>query len=134
MTYDERERYVVPIGEKGCEFDCSLHPKSGDVAEGCGVSRTGSARSAGNEDRGARVPLAVQENSYWGWGKGDPLDEFMRFVELYWGDIETEGFARLRENHGRFGSTMYGWEAKKRLRNIIQELADARAYLSSGDV
>ncbi len=112
MTYDERERYVVPIGEKGCEFDCSLHREGGKV----------------------HIPLAVQANSYWGWGKGDSLEAFTRFIEHHWDDIETEGFARLCENYKRFGSTMYGWETQMRLRNIIQELADARAYLSSGDV
>lgn len=124
MTYDASERYVV----RGTSLS----------GEDTNPSESG-ATGGGTDSSGCRgpeivVPLAVQENAYWGWGKGDPLDEFMRFVELYWGDIETEGFARLRENYGRFGSTMYGWEAKKRLRNIIQELADARAYLSSGDV
>jgi hypothetical protein len=41
---------------------------------------------------------------------------------------------RLREGYDLFGSAMYDWDWKMRRRNVMEELADAIVYLTSGPV
>jgi hypothetical protein len=53
-------------------------------------------------------------------GGGAPLYELARF--------------RLEDGYNAYGSEMYTWGPEHRLRNVMEELADALVYLSSGPV
>lgn len=112
MPYDENEKYVR----------VALPAISPEIPEGSGKE--------------AHVPLSVQENAYRGWGPDASVRRarFLDFIRDHWGEIEALGCRRLRDNYERYGSQMYGWDAEERRRNIIEELADARVYLSSGAV
>jgi len=39
---------------------------------------------------------------------------------------------RFKKGYAQYGSTMYGWTPEERLRNVVEELADAIVYLTSG--
>lgn len=47
-------------------------------------------------------------------------------------DLEEMANIRLEEGYSIFGSEMYGWDEHERLLNILEELADALVYASSG--
>lgn len=42
--------------------------------------------------------------------------------------------SRLRSGFEKFGSEMYTWDAETRRRNVMEEVADALVYLTSGPI
>jgi hypothetical protein len=54
-------------------------------------------------------------------------DEFLE-------ELEEVAEDRLSDGYEKYGSRMYTWDGGTRYRNILEELADAFCYKSSGDV
>ena len=50
----------------------------------------------------------------------------------YWPTIHELATNRHAEGYTHFGSEMYNWEPNERLENVLEELADAIVYLTSG--
>ena len=81
----------------------------------------------------ADVPFQTQEwfmDEYFG-AAFMTIDEL---VDENYGLLRKMCHERLREGYVSYGSQMYGWDAETRLRNILEELADAVIYISSGPV
>jgi len=53
------------------------------------------------------------------------------FIRDHWPSIRDMARVRLIEGFEAYGSTMYGWDATVRLRNVLEEFADAPVYMSS---
>lgn len=49
-------------------------------------------------------------------------------------DLLAVARERLEDGYKLYGSEMYGWSAEERKRNVIEELADALVYLTSGPI
>ena len=58
-------------------------------------------------------------------------DALCDMVVTYWPLIRDMARRRLVAGHESYGSTMYGWDDATRLRNVLEELADAPVYMSS---
>lgn len=79
------------------------------------------------------VPFPVQE---WIFESlvGTSSLEVEDVLETYEDRIIAMARERFREGYAKFGSTMYGWSPERRLDEVLQELADALVYLTSGPV
>jgi len=99
-----------------------------------------SSCSEDNEDEAATVniPLAVQERLLaltW----MDSLEQMSAMIDEALvqgvdGEVFKLALCRLRGGYADYGSTMYGWDAATRRRNVLEEIADAPVYLSSGPI
>ena len=82
-------------------------------------------------DTGKMVPLGQQQamleaqivKTY------DPI----AFYHQYWAEIVAAARERHADGFVHYGSRMYSWSKYERWQNIIEELADALVYMSSGD-
>jgi len=79
------------------------------------------------------VPFRVQE---WCFEElaAAKLDMLHRLIDVHGDTILEMARDRFRKGYARYGSTMYGWTVEERLRNALEELADAVCYLTSGPV
>ena len=89
-------------------------------------------RHARRDGDGAELPLELQE---WLFGQlvGHACEMLDTLLDARL-DILKLARERLREGYGRYGSEMWGWDAKTRRRNVVEELADAVVYLCSGPI
>jgi hypothetical protein len=53
-------------------------------------------------------------------------------IDTYRERIRAEMDGRFMDGYTHFGSEMYNWDDERRLKNIIEELADAAVYMTSG--
>lgn len=60
------------------------------------------------------------------------LSGVTEFIREHWSAIVTEAVARHADGYREYGSRMYSWSEDERRQNIIEELADALVYMSSG--
>lgn len=60
------------------------------------------------------------------------LDGLAYFIEQNWDEILRVAQDRHREGYLHYGSGMYEWTAKRRSIEVIEELADAVVYMTSG--
>lgn len=95
----------------------------------------------GTNDSPVSIPLEVQERLF--------ECEYQRIVRqiAMWldeceepehADFDAElrdlALSRLRSGFESYRSTMFTWDAETRRRNVLEELADAIVYLTSGPV
>lgn len=81
------------------------------------------------------VPYAVQRRLL--YATFDETVEWMREMlkdNEFLDEVEEMAAKRLAEGYEKYGSKMYSWDSETRDRNILEELADAFVYKSSGDV
>jgi hypothetical protein len=63
------------------------------------------------------------------------IHELANYVlDVYEGKILKEAEVRHAEGYLEYDSTMYGWTPEQRLENVVEELADAIVYLTSGPI
>ena len=150
--YDDTGRYHVPEADMCPE--CRAAPGRAHSAE-CEaathegvhvVSASGSSRTVSCAPPVPRpgitpaagiapdVPFAVQEFIFeeLAGPKLDDLDVCL-FAKHYTG-ILALARERLRSGYKAYGSRMYGWTPQERLRNVMEEIADAVVYLTSGPI
>lgn len=61
------------------------------------------------------------------------LHEIAQFIaDKYEGRILREAGCRQKEGYVAYDSVMYNWTPERRLQNVIEELADAVVYMTSG--
>lgn len=58
--------------------------------------------------------------------------DLVAFYHQYWPEIVAAAKERHLEGFHAYGSRMYSWTPQERLQNVIEELADALVYMSSG--
>lgn len=86
-------------------------------------------------DGEVNVPYAVQRRLL--YATFDETVEWMREMlknNEFLDEVEEMAAKRLAEGYEKYGSKMYSWDSETRDRNILEELADAFVYKSSGDV
>jgi hypothetical protein len=99
------------------------------------VSQSGNFPASGNMNP-VNIPLEVQErlfNKCW----CDAMNTMIALAGNRIGvpdDLLDLALARLRSGFEQYGSEMYTWDAETRRRNVMEELADAIVYLTSGPV
>jgi hypothetical protein len=59
-------------------------------------------------------------------------DHLVNFIYAHWPTIRLEARLRHTDGYRDYGSRMYSWSADERRQNVVEELADALVYLSSG--
>lgn len=61
------------------------------------------------------------------------LHELTSFIsDKYENDVLELSKTRMVDGYKTYGSTMYNWTPEERLRNVLEEIADAVVYLTSG--
>jgi hypothetical protein len=64
----------------------------------------------------------------------DAYDDLPRILERYRAVIHDMARERLIEGFAEFGDAGYRWKPPKRLRALLEELADAAVYRTMGDI
>ena len=100
-----------------------------DCGDSCNspVSQTVNAPSEGN------IPYPVQEFMFESLATTAFL-QIEDLLERHEDTIIAMARERFREGYKKFGSEMYQWSAEARLLNVLEELADAVVYLTSGPI
>jgi hypothetical protein len=125
----EAQTKVTSCPECGAVTDIEYDPQQGN--DDCPVDCEGRAGRVP-----VNIPLEVQERLF---AEGAD-DASAKVYELNGLPIEPGSelydlaFSRLRSGFEQYGSEMYVWDAETRRRNVMEELADAIVYLTSGPI
>jgi len=65
---------------------------------------------------------------------GQRVHEIGFLIDDYYEQTCAMAQQRFHEGYKTWGSRMYGWSAEERLRNVLEELADAAVYLTGGPI
>ncbi len=79
------------------------------------------------------IPLHVQERIF-DHEAQDAADDLAEMLTHEADEIIALARERLRDGFAEYGSTMYEWQPAERRRNLIEELADAVVYWTSGPI
>lgn len=96
---------------------------------------------AGNIAGPVNIPLDVQERLF-----GHEYLGIVRSIAMWLdecsdadgsefdAELHDLALSRLRSGYEQYGSEMFTWDAATRRRNVLEELADAIVYLTSGPI
>jgi hypothetical protein len=79
------------------------------------------------------VPFRVQSFMFEALIEGE-VEHLHDLIEDHREEIVEMARARHKEGYIEHGSKGYGWDAATRLRNVLEELADAPTYLTMGPI
>jgi hypothetical protein len=82
---------------------------------------------------GVQVPFAVQDFMFESLAECSVLVAEHLF-DTHFKTIIELARERFHKGYATYGSQMYGWSRDERLQNVLEELADAVVYLTSGPI